>query len=120
MTFNAKEFIENSVKDILGIEDLTNRTFKSFGEDDDYFWLCAVAADLSDELGYYDQATVIEVFEKQKTIDDLIAIAEKIYQGIEAGKIYLEKDVPEDYDPLEEMSKGLPADKYDIPKKLLE
>jgi len=119
MTYIVKKFIENSVKDIYGIEHLNNRNFKSLGVEDDYHWLCAVAADLNIELGYYDKTTVIEVFEKQKTIDDLIAIAEKIYQGIEAGKIYLEKDVPEDYDPLEEMSKGLPADKYDIPKKLL-
>ena len=94
MSFDAKSEVENAFRYSLEVTELNSRVLLELGVDE--FTLIQVEDILNEKLCYFDRYTVDEKLNACETIDEVIAIAQKLYEGVTSGAIKRDSDVSDD------------------------
>lgn len=94
MSFNSREVVENGLKYALDINKIKEENLEALGMDE--FAFIELEVHIQEKLGYFDNLKVGEKLAECITVDDLVKIVQKLYEGIASGEVKLAADVPEE------------------------
>jgi hypothetical protein len=94
MSFDAKNEVESALKYSLEITELGSRVLAELGADE--FTLIELEGVLNEQLCYFDREAVNEKLSTCETVDQVIAVAVRLHEGVTSGAIKVHSDVSDD------------------------